>query len=98
MLLLNLRLILAIRVCGVLNLGLVEHKRLMLQLACLLAGRIHAVDLPIELQLLEMVLGVLRFKLRLHADRALHREWTISYTVVVDHRRWYHSGVHGLHL
>ena len=70
----------------------------MMQLACLLAGRIHAVDLPIELQLIVMDLGVLRFKLRLHADRALHRERIVSDTVVVDHRRRHHSGIHGLHL
>lgn len=70
----------------------------MMQLACLLTGRIYAVDLPIKLQLLEMVMGVLRFKLRLHADRALHREWIVSDRVVVDHRRWYHPCIHGLHL
>ena len=70
----------------------------MMQLACLLTGRIHAVDLSIELQLLEMVLAVLRFKLRLHADRSLHRDWIVSDRIVVHHRRWYHPCIHGLHL
>lgn len=64
--------------------------------------RVYTVHLPIELQLLLLVIHkndkgcFLWFKLGLNTDSALHYKW-ISDTMF-DHTRRDHSGIHGLHL